>query len=61
MWLRGGTNQYLQYAKDTFIADIIGNKIFQNNISEVHFETDNVSLVLPVQYTEEGLEEMLND
>ena len=36
-------------------------KDYQNNISEVHFDADNVQLVLPQQYTKQQLEEMLDD
>ena len=32
-----------------------------NHISEVHFDADNVQLVLPQQYTKKQLEEMLDD
>lgn len=36
-------------------------KDYQNNISEVHFDADNIQLVLPQQYTKQQLEEMLDD
>ena len=36
-------------------------KDYQNNISEVHYDADNISLVLPQVYTRELLEEELND
>ena len=36
-------------------------KDYQNNISEVHFDADNIQLVLPQQYTKQQLEEMLYD
>lgn len=36
-------------------------KDYQNNISEVHFSTDNVELLLPMNYTYEQLEGLLND
>lgn len=32
-----------------------------NHTSEVHFDADNVQLVLPQQYTKKQLEEMLDD
>ncbi|WP_455491242.1 zeta toxin family protein [Granulicatella sp.] len=36
-------------------------KDYQNNISEVHFDADNIQLVLTQKYTEQQLEELLND
>ena len=36
-------------------------KDYQNNISEVHFDAENIRLVLPQKYTEQQLEELLND
>ena len=36
-------------------------KDYQNNISEVHFDADNIQLVLPQQYTKQQLEEMLDE
>lgn len=36
-------------------------KDYQNNISEVHFATDNVELVLPLQHTPNELEDQLDD
>lgn len=36
-------------------------KDYQNNITETHFDTDNVDLLLPEIYTIEELEEKLND
>lgn len=36
-------------------------KDYQNNISEVHYDADNINLVLPQVYTKEQLEEELND
>ena len=36
-------------------------KDYQNNISEVHFDAENIQLVLPQQYTKQQLEEMLDD
>lgn len=36
-------------------------KDYQNNISEVHYGADNINLVLPIHYTTEDLEEMLDD
>lgn len=36
-------------------------KDYQNNISETHFSADNIELLLPLQYTREKLEELIND
>ena len=36
-------------------------KDYQNNISEVHFDADNIQLVLPQKYTKQQLEDLLND
>lgn len=36
-------------------------KDYQNNISEVHFDADNIQLVLPQKYTKLQLEDLLND
>jgi 23S rRNA U2552 (ribose-2'-O)-methylase RlmE/FtsJ len=36
-------------------------KDYQNNVSEVHYAADNISLVIPVQYTLKELEENLDD
>ncbi|MDR2833694.1 MAG: zeta toxin family protein [Streptococcaceae bacterium] len=36
-------------------------KDYDNNISEVHFDTDNIELILPEIYTLKELEEKLND
>lgn len=35
-------------------------KDYQNNISEAHFDTDNIKLVLPNEYSIENIEEFLN-
>ena len=32
-----------------------------NHTSEVHFDADDVQLVLPQQYTKKQLEDLLND
>ena len=36
-------------------------KDYQNNISEIHFDTDNVGLVLSLRYTSKELEDELHD
>lgn len=36
-------------------------KNYQNSISEVHYDTDNISLLLTNNLTPEGLEDKLND
>lgn len=36
-------------------------KDYQNNISEVHFDAENIQLVLPQKYTKQQLEDLLND
>nr|WP_205397223.1 zeta toxin family protein [Streptococcus lutetiensis] len=36
-------------------------KDYQNNISEVHYDTDNLGLIIPQRYRIEDLEEILND
>lgn len=36
-------------------------KDYQNNISEIHFDTDNVGLILPLRYTSKELEDELHD
>ena len=36
-------------------------KDYQNNILETHFSADNIELLLPLQYTREKLEELIND
>lgn len=36
-------------------------KDYQNNIAEIHYDTDNLGLIVPQRYKVEELEEMLND
>lgn len=36
-------------------------KDYRNEITEIHFDTDNLELFLPIRYTREDLEVLLND
>ena len=36
-------------------------KDYQNNISEIHYDTDNLELIIPQRYKLEELEKILND
>lgn len=57
--LRENIEKIKERHPDTVLHIII--KDYQNNVSEVHYAADNVSLVIPLQYTSNELEEGLDD
>ena len=54
-------NKVVNKHSAVFIKTGANIKDYQNNISEVHFDADNIQLVLPQQYTKQQLEEMLDE
>lgn len=62
-------NAYFKSRKNIIsLKESLGNQVsinivlkdYQNNISDIQFDVDNISLFLPREYTKEELEERLN-